>query len=143
MRAGVPVFIRSLLKPSCTNCSVSPCEAGSDMRPPGICVLPQCINPFKKVPLVNTTACASTSIPSPVFTPHTLLFIIIVHVLYMQSQNSPAAQILKVGIDGLKRDGDTHIWNWYVISVRTYQCGKYCPMVKVTQQEVSSEDKSK
>ena len=73
MRTGVPVFILSVAKPRERSCSVMPCEAGSAQRPPGSCVRPICIRPFRKVPFVSTTALALNSTPRAVLTPFTCL----------------------------------------------------------------------
>ena len=73
IRGGVPVFNRSLSNPRDTNCSVMPVAARSADRPPPNFFSPIWITPFKKVPLVNTTASLSISIPSAVLTPQTVL----------------------------------------------------------------------
>ena len=73
-RTGVPVFMRCTVNPRARSCSVIPCEAGSETRPPSICTGPTCINPLRKVPAVNTTDLAVNSTPKAVFTPFTTPF---------------------------------------------------------------------
>ncbi len=68
-RGGVPVFMRSAVKPSSTNCSVIPRMAFSPARPPPNCFSPMCINPFKNVPAVTTTDLERMVAPSWVLTP--------------------------------------------------------------------------
>ena len=70
-RGGVPVFMRPTVNPNCASCSVIPLAGGSATRPPGVCTLPTCINPLRKVPAVRMTALAVKVIPRAVFTPFT------------------------------------------------------------------------
>ena len=69
MRTGVPVFIRPTIIPSSFNCSDIPYDAGSEILPPGSCVLPICIRPFINVPDVMTTDRAVKVTPMLVITP--------------------------------------------------------------------------
>ena len=71
-RTGVPVFMRCTVKPKSRNCSVIPCEAGSETRPPSICTGPTCIKPLRNVPAVRTTVLAEKCTPKAVFTPFTM-----------------------------------------------------------------------
>lgn len=71
IRGGVPVFIRPASKPSSMSCSVIPFAADSPARPPPSCFSPIWIIPFRKVPLVSTTALLSISRPIPVWMPFT------------------------------------------------------------------------
>ncbi|MNQ98066.1 hypothetical protein D3C85_1137400 [compost metagenome] len=59
--------------PNSTNCSVIPVEDFSAVLPPPNFFSPIWIIPFKNVPLVNTTAVLSISIPKDVLTPYTVL----------------------------------------------------------------------
>ena len=52
--AGVPVFNLPRVKPNFFNVVEIPLEGGSPTLPPGVVFLPQCIMPFKKVPVVKT-----------------------------------------------------------------------------------------
>ena len=70
-RGGVPVFMRPTVKPSCASCSVMPLAGGSETRPPGVCTLPTCIRPLRKVPAVRITALALKVSPRAVLTPFT------------------------------------------------------------------------
>ena len=69
MRTGVPVFILAARMPWRVMLSVSPCDAGSAMRPPSTLWRPMCISPPRNVPAVITTQPALSSAPQSVFTP--------------------------------------------------------------------------
>lgn len=73
-RAGVPVFNRSVSKPSRCKFSVSPRDADSPALPAGIEVLPTQIFPLINVPVVRTTEGAQKFMPKNVQTPSTLSF---------------------------------------------------------------------
>ncbi len=66
--------MRSVVKPCSRNCSVRPCEAGSETRPPGSFTGPVCISPFRNVPAVSTTHLALKVTPRQVVTPVTRPF---------------------------------------------------------------------
>ena len=68
-RGGVPVFMRSALKPCSTNCSVMPRTAFSPARPPPNCFSPTCMRPFRNVPAVTTTDRERIVAPNWVLTP--------------------------------------------------------------------------
>ena len=69
MRTGVPVFILPARMPCRVMLSVSPCDAGSAMRPPSTLRRPMCISPPRNVPAVITTQPALSSAPHTVRTP--------------------------------------------------------------------------
>ena len=71
-RAGVPVFKRPTLSPRDFKYGVIPLQAASPTRPPGVASWPTNITPFRKVPVVRTTAAARNSVPSASVTPFTL-----------------------------------------------------------------------
>src|SRR5512145_3194718 len=54
-RGGVPVFIRPVSKPRILSWLARPTEASSPARPDGVCEVPICTRPFKKVPVVIMT----------------------------------------------------------------------------------------
>jgi hypothetical protein len=55
-RAGVPVLNKRISNPRFSRLSASRTEFGSPILPPGMISFPRWMRPFKKVPVVMTTA---------------------------------------------------------------------------------------
>ena len=70
-RGGVPVLRRPSAKPTRSSASDRPTAGASPTRPAGVCCSPIWMRPRRNVPVVSTTAPASTVRPSPSRMPET------------------------------------------------------------------------
>ena len=77
-RAGVPVFNLPSFKPKPYSVFESPKQGASPILPPGVVFLPQCITPFKNVPVVRTVDLEKNLKLSSQTTPSTIPFFFII-----------------------------------------------------------------